>query len=429
MTMPSLPAQGSTAWYSHYTALHNYAVATVVVPPATGTDTGAIDAAIAALPAGGGVLVFPAGQSYTTTGGHLLPVGTVLRAHGATITHTGNNVCFQFNQTGSFNLDKPTGATGLRLIGNAGTSAVGVEVGNCWGFHIDGQIGSYTAGRGLLFNNVTNWTEGVDIDNLKVDACAVGVQFRRTTGTFSFGYLRARHLSINVPASGIGIDIGGDSTTSVYLYNADIEANIWLNGNNAVAVRVGPNTATDNLRVNIVGEVPGGGSYTGLVGLKNTEGGTFKAFGHFNIKTAPNSITGSFTRILATGTPRADSMSGVSGADTFQAWLVANEDVSHNAMVGFIDGTNRSIPFVAGYAGNDAFRVYSMALNGHPSDSAPLFSVDGNGFVSIDQGTWNHGGLRLGNNTLWVDGTGKLRIKLAGYPTSDTDGVVVGTQT
>jgi hypothetical protein len=45
-------------------------------------------------------------------------------------------------------------------------------------------------------------------------------------------------------------------------------------------------------------------------------------------------------------------------------------------------------------------------------------------------GTWNGGTIRLGNYYLWVDGSGKLRMK-SGAPTSDTDAgsVIVGTQT
>lgn len=52
--------------------------------------------------------------------------------------------------------------------------------------------------------------------------------------------------------------------------------------------------------------------------------------------------------------------------------------------------------------------------------------VDPTGLV-IAGGGWNTGHLQLGGTHLWVDGTAKLRIKF-GTPTSDTDGVVVGTQ-
>jgi len=42
-------------------------------------------------------------------------------------------------------------------------------------------------------------------------------------------------------------------------------------------------------------------------------------------------------------------------------------------------------------------------------------------------GVWNTGRLIMGAFHLWVDGSGRLRIK-SGAPTSDTDGTVVGTQ-
>lgn len=44
------------------------------------------------------------------------------------------------------------------------------------------------------------------------------------------------------------------------------------------------------------------------------------------------------------------------------------------------------------------------------------------------EGTWDREHLVLGTYRIWVDSTGKLRIK-NGAPTSDTDGTVIGTQT
>lgn len=50
-------------------------------------------------------------------------------------------------------------------------------------------------------------------------------------------------------------------------------------------------------------------------------------------------------------------------------------------------------------------------------------------FAQIGDGTWNGSPLRYGTaQYTWVDATGDLRIK-NGAPSSDTDGVVVGTQT
>ncbi|WP_334028922.1 phage tail fiber protein [Burkholderia orbicola] len=49
------------------------------------------------------------------------------------------------------------------------------------------------------------------------------------------------------------------------------------------------------------------------------------------------------------------------------------------------------------------------------------------GPVMAGKGSYNNGALQLGNYRLWVDSSGSLRIK-NGTPVSDTDGVVVGTQ-
>ena len=44
------------------------------------------------------------------------------------------------------------------------------------------------------------------------------------------------------------------------------------------------------------------------------------------------------------------------------------------------------------------------------------------------EGKWDNGVIQLGGHRLWVDSTGKLRIKNSA-PTSDTDGTIVGSQT
>ena len=45
----------------------------------------------------------------------------------------------------------------------------------------------------------------------------------------------------------------------------------------------------------------------------------------------------------------------------------------------------------------------------------------------MPDGIWNGTPLQMGSYHLWVDATGDLRIKNS-FPTSDTDGTVVGTQ-
>lgn len=53
--------------------------------------------------------------------------------------------------------------------------------------------------------------------------------------------------------------------------------------------------------------------------------------------------------------------------------------------------------------------------------------VSTNGSIRAEGGAWNSGKLLLGSYRVWVDSTGRLRIK-SGDPTGDTDGTVVGAQ-
>lgn len=81
-----------------------------------------------------------------------------------------------------------------------------------------------------------------------------------------------------------------------------------------------------------------------------------------------------------------------------------------------------------GFAGADGTGLYAI------SDSAIGFASDGQlvGYVSpsgfgLSGGTWNTPHLLLGSFHLWVDNSGRLRIKL-NAPSSPTDGTVVGAQ-
>jgi len=58
----------------------------------------------------------------------------------------------------------------------------------------------------------------------------------------------------------------------------------------------------------------------------------------------------------------------------------------------------------------------------------PLGLNPSGGDVMASTGSWVDGRLRMGSNYLWIDSSGRLRIK-SSAPSSDTDGTVVGTQT
>ena len=62
------------------------------------------------------------------------------------------------------------------------------------------------------------------------------------------------------------------------------------------------------------------------------------------------------------------------------------------------------------------------------SSVKPMLLNPSGGDVGVGRGAWDTGHARMGNYHLWVDASGRLRIK-SSTPASDTDGTVVRTQT
>lgn len=80
------------------------------------------------------------------------------------------------------------------------------------------------------------------------------------------------------------------------------------------------------------------------------------------------------------------------------------------------DDATRTILF----ANNDAFEVITQG-------GGAFMMQLGNSGLTIPGGAWNNRHLILGAYHLWIDASGRLRIK-SSAPTGDTDGTVVGTQ-
>lgn len=68
-----------------------------------------------------------------------------------------------------------------------------------------------------------------------------------------------------------------------------------------------------------------------------------------------------------------------------------------------------------------------LLVNDDGTTKKTPLQVAADGVVTIGDGAWNGMPVRLGAYRLWVDGSGRLRIKNSA-PTSDTDGTIVGTQ-
>jgi len=72
--------------------------------------------------------------------------------------------------------------------------------------------------------------------------------------------------------------------------------------------------------------------------------------------------------------------------------------------------------------------IYAKVSNpGDPTGWRPVVYLNAQGHLATPDDAWNAGHFVLGAYHLWVDGSGRLRIK-NGAPSSDTDGTVVGTQ-
>lgn len=182
-------------------------------------DTAAINNALAAAgAAGGGVVVGEIGRTYATLGGHAIPKNVWVA--NATFKHTGNNSCFTYDGQGAVTAwsddDNPrTGVDRVRIIGNSGAAAAGLEVRNVEHYVIrDSLIGGsggvgYTAGVGILFNNSKFWVESVDMTNVTVSGCLRCLGYLATAHVASMEYHRYRHVSLSpYSTSGIGMDVG-----------------------------------------------------------------------------------------------------------------------------------------------------------------------------------------------------------------------------
>lgn len=226
------------------------------------TTAAAINTALAAAEAQAGttcgVVQLPPG-AITTTGDHEIPAGCRVRGWGAgvtKVTHTGNNACFH---SAPNVVDVTSGVAGVHLIGNNGANAIGVRHGDQWGFRLDDVlIEDYTAGTGWLFLNDARWTEGTEGYGVRIRNCAVGISLARSAeSTFdSFGYTRLLGFGINVPEDGVGLFLGdnGDNADGHYIYHCDLLGNIWLEGDNAVAIQMSANTEGDYNRLFVTGE-------------------------------------------------------------------------------------------------------------------------------------------------------------------------------
>lgn len=120
-----------------------------------------------------------------------------------------------------------------------------------------------------------------------------------------------------------------------------------------------------------------------------------------------------YTRFVGTEAQRLERQN--SGFDGMYQTQVAN------------DGTvTETTSFNGTATPSGGVRIMSKNAAASGSIGAALVSI--NGSLRAEGGAWNNGKLLLGSYRIWVDSSGRLRIK-SGDPSSDTDGTIVGAQT
>lgn len=245
-------------------------------------------------PAGGDVQLEPADY---------IMAASVYQPRNVHIKGAGPNTCLVHEGSGAALIAKDNDAfagwarrsvTDLRVILTNG-SQIGIDAGNSYGFALrDAAIDDIgTGATGLRLLNNAYWAEGCDLERVNF-RCKTGVVMGRQGGTDSFGYQRWRSVSFNVPANGVGIDMGATYGQAIYVYNCDFDCAFWLEGSAAKAVRVRAGVNAVHNRLFMVGET----NTTGRFGVTKDNGATFSGYGVIDIQGAPSNIPATSTLVV-----------------------------------------------------------------------------------------------------------------------------------
>lgn len=191
---------------------------------------------------GGGTVIMPPG-SFSLSSTIYKPQKVTIKGTGALNTilnFTGSGIAIVYDP-GSYKASGG-GLVGFSIKGNPGSEA-GVEISDTYGFVLtDVQIDNFTNGVGLRLHNKNAWTEGTLLDQVRINNNKVGIQFRRTTGTESFGYTKFYNVIITTVNNGIAIEVGDSESGDklCYIYNSVLNTVISLK-TGAVGIKFGLN--------------------------------------------------------------------------------------------------------------------------------------------------------------------------------------------
>jgi hypothetical protein len=316
-------------------------------------DTAAIQAAITAVAAGlGGIVWLPAGNYLVSSTLTIDPTKVSLQGPGA------NDVTILPTTAITGDVMRVTEATFVATIqsnkfGGFTIDGTGAGVGSC-GFHYGDTIGgelndlvvqnfTTTGGIGIHMDNHTNWTERLVWFRVWVNNNKIGVLFDVTGGTTSFGYQRIMQLNVNANANQTGIQF----QAGAHLYNGVMFISGNFNSAGCTFLNLtGSSTLGPAVVFDIEGEMDTAGA-TGLLigagsgisggsgcidfstaGTANTNSGYIQFGGWFNvlgIHTASEGVTAVGGLSVANG-PNYPSISGggAINADGTNIFISAN---------------------------------------------------------------------------------------------------------
>ena len=332
---------------------------------------------------------------------------------------------------------------------NQTTIAPGAGI-DAWDAGISALYTQHLTANNVIFVNHLRWgialstqSHHAKITNCYAENCAEGAYYAET----STDIIVSNNSSYNSPASGWNMG----AITFLNITRGAIANNTINAGNNGVYVRnlsyqiqITGNSIQDVIENGIwtMDESLGSnrGSVVSITG--NTVRGGKKGIKQTwlnNVSVAGNVITGcSQQGIYVYQTVRCNISGNTLTSNTLRDILIDAGTQYINAIynLGDVELTGTSTSYASfnvsqGFSYTDSTTV----TPGYISVTHDNSYGDGNGRHQFREGGitipngWNKYPISVGNTyILWVDGSGKLRIK-TGYPTSDTDGTVVGTQT
>ena len=417
-------------------------------------DTAAIQAAIDAIhSAGGGEIFIPAGNwicGAITLRDKVSLVGSgnaskLIASSGGGFDFLTGNALTNL-KISNFYLDcsNMPDSSGIYITGIQDSEISGVTVYNAAGFgwlifgsvrckYLRNTINVTRQWDGMTIS--TGSTDNVIEGNIVYNSHDSGIGFTDTIGTVCVGNYVNRQKVGGVWYAP-GIDAAGAK-------NATITGNYVIGNKFGISLLQHPNSGSQPKRVVVTGNTVADGEYGVISGP---------------VAVIPPAVSEATTRdgiVISGNTIFSQDVQGIAlvGADCLSVAVSGNQISYCTTGIGLdttVSPTLLSNLLFANGSGINTFgnsnTSLNMAFNVFQDNTTDWVGGSGGGTTYIlhnkgldyPAGTLNHeafasnwdfgGKLQLGGYYLWVDSVGRLRIK-NGAPSSDTDGVVVGTQT